>query len=63
MISDEQFTVDGILLEAWASLKNFQPNESEKNDSPGSGSVKNPTVNFRGQKRKNYTHHFQSSYK
>jgi transposase len=52
--SDEHFTVDGTLLEAWASLKSFQPKErkpSEPPDDPG-----NPTVNFHGEKRSNHTH-------
>jgi transposase len=56
LISDEHFTVDGTLLEAWASMKSFQPKGSDKNDPPDTGSGKNPTVNFRGQKRKNDTH-------
>lgn len=56
LISDEHFTVDGTLLEAWASMKSFQAKDADKNDPSGSGSGKNPTVNFRGQKRKNDTH-------
>jgi len=56
---DEHFTVDGTLLEAWASMKSFQPKDSDKNDpSSCGGSGKNPTLNFRGQKRKNDTHQF-----
>src|SRR5277367_89568 len=54
LTSDEHFTVDGTLLEAWASLKSFQPKDrepSEPPDDPG-----NPTVNFHGQKRSNETH-------
>jgi transposase len=54
LTSDEHFTVDGTLLEAWASLKSFQPKEgrpSHPPDDPG-----NPTVNFRGQRRSNETH-------
>lgn len=55
-VSDEHFTVDGTLLEAWASLKSFRPR-----DSGGSGSVetqggRNPMVDFHGQKRSNLTH-------
>jgi hypothetical protein len=53
-VSDEHFKVDGTLLEAWASAKNFQPKEGKKEpppDDPG-----NPTVNFRGQWRSNETH-------
>lgn len=56
LISDEHFTVDGTLLEAWASMKSFKPKDSDKNDPSDNGSGKNPTINFRGQKRKNDTH-------
>src|SRR5882724_11028324 len=52
--SDEHFTVDGTLLEAWASLKSFQRKEGKipsPPDDPG-----NPTVNFHGEKRSNQTH-------
>jgi transposase len=52
--SDEHFTVDGTLLEAWASLKSFRPKDRKPNappDDPG-----NPTVNFHGEKRSNQTH-------
>jgi transposase len=54
LTSDEHFTVDGTLLEAWASLKSFQPKEGKPMpppDDPG-----NPTVNFRGERRSNETH-------
>jgi transposase len=54
LTSDEHFTVDGTLLEAWASQKSFQPKQSSGSlppDDPG-----NPTVNFRGEKRSNETH-------
>ena len=54
LTSDEHFTVDGTLLEAWASLKNFQPKDGKPTpppDDPG-----NPTVNFHGEKRSNETH-------
>ncbi len=55
LMSDEHFTVDGTLLEAWASMKSFQPKGND--DGPSDGRQgKNPTVNFRGQKRKNETH-------
>src|SRR5438034_8351473 len=49
LTSDEHFTVDGTLLEAWASLKSFQPKEGKPTpppDDPG-----NPTLNFRGERR------------
>ncbi len=51
---DEHFTVDGTLLEAWASLKSFQPKESKLTAPPDDHG--NPTVNFRGEKRSNETH-------
>ena len=53
LTSDEHFTVDGTLIEAWASLKSFQ-RKDQKNappDDPG-----NPTVDFHGEKRSNETH-------
>ncbi len=54
LVSDEHFTVDGTLLEAWASLKSFQSKE-EKSDTPPDDPG-NPTVDFHGQKRSNETH-------
>jgi transposase len=54
LLSDEHFTVDGTLVEAWASLKSFKRKEGgpgEPPDDPG-----NPTVNFRGERRSNATH-------
>jgi transposase len=53
LTSDEHFTVDGTLLEAWASVKSFQPKEKKTPppDDPG-----NPTVNFHGENRSNDTH-------
>ena len=56
LLSDEHFTVDGTLIEAWASLKSFRPKDSDSSKPPESGSGRNPEVNFRGQKRKNDTH-------
>jgi transposase len=52
LLSDEHFTVDGTLLEAWASHKSFRP----RNEEPPSSAGGNPTVNFRGQRRTNDTH-------
>ena len=52
LLSDEHFTVDGTLLEAWASQKSFRPRDEE----PPSGGGGNPTVNFHGQRRRNDTH-------
>jgi transposase len=50
-LSDEHFTVDGTLIEAWASQKSFRP----KGEGPESGSGKRE-VNFRGEERRNDTH-------
>jgi transposase len=55
LTSDEHFTVDGTLLEAWASLKSFRPKD-EKPPSASPDDPGNPTVNFRGEKRSNETH-------
>jgi transposase len=52
LLSDEHFTVDGTLLEAWASQKSFRPRDQD----PPTDSGGNPTVNFRGQRRSNATH-------
>ena len=54
LVSDEHFTVDGTLLDAWASLKSFQP--KDKPDGPPDDDPGNPTVDFHGQKRSNETH-------
>jgi transposase len=54
LTSDEHFTVDGTLLEAWAGVKSYQRKEGGHRpslDDPG-----NPTVNFHGEKRSNRTH-------
>jgi transposase len=54
-LSDEHFSVDGTLIEAWASLKSFQPTK-ENSDSPPQDGTRNPSVDFRGTTRKNDTH-------
>jgi transposase len=54
LLSDEHFTVDGTLLEAWASHKSFQPRDRPP-DAPSSGGG-NASVDFRGQRRSNATH-------
>ena len=54
LLSEEHFSVDGTLIEAWASQKSFQRKDRENApppDDPG-----NPTVNFHGEKRSNATH-------
>jgi hypothetical protein len=52
--SDEHFTVDGTLLEAWASVKSF-PRKDGKPPAPPYDPG-NPTVDFHGEKRSNQTH-------
>ena len=54
LISDDHFTVDGTLLQAWASLKSVQPRDA--GDPPGQGGGRNPDVDFHGQQRTNDTH-------
>src|SRR3984893_8794278 len=53
LLSDEHFSVDGTLIEAWASHKSFQRKDqpAPPPDDPG-----NPTVDFHGEKRSNDTH-------
>lgn len=54
LLSDEHFTVDGTLIEAWAGQKSFQKKDTPSGpvcDDPG-----NPTVDFHGEKRSNQTH-------
>jgi transposase len=53
LLSDEHFTVDGTLLEAWASHKSFRPKD---NHPPPPDDPKDPTVNFHGEARRNDTH-------
>ncbi len=56
LLSTEHFTVDGTLIEAWASHKSFKPKEGadqQPPDDPG-----NPTVDFHGEQRSNATHQF-----
>jgi transposase len=50
-VSDDHFSVDGTLIEAWASIKSFRPKDDDKG--PGSG---NGWTDFKGEKRCNDTH-------
>src|SRR5918995_5041689 len=54
LLSDEHFTVDGTLLEAWASLKSFR--RTDEGPTPPPDDPGNPTVNFHGESRRNDTH-------
>ena len=56
LTSEDHFTVDGTLIQSWASLKSLEPRDPDaegpdRDDDPG-----NPSVNFRGEKRSNATH-------
>ena len=55
LLSHDHFTVDGTLLEAWASHKSFRPID-DPTPPPSDDDPSNPSVNFRGQKRSNTTH-------
>jgi len=55
LLSDEHFTVDGTLIEAWASLKSFQRKDG-KGPGPADSDRGNPTMDFHGEKRSNETH-------
>jgi transposase len=53
LLSDDHFTVDGTLLEAWASLKSFRPKDDDP-EPPAGG--RNREVSYKGEKRRNQTH-------
>ena len=54
LLSTEHFTVDGTLIEAWASLKSFKPRDGS--DEPPAGGGRNTEADFHGKKRSNETH-------
>lgn len=56
LLSNEHFSVDGTLIEAWASLKSFRPKDEKPEDREPPDDPSNPTVNFHGEKRGNETH-------
>ena len=59
LLSDEHFTVDGTLLESWASMKSFRPKDGPMDGDgapPPAAGGRNPEVDFHGQKRSNATH-------
>ena len=53
LLSAEHFSVDGTLVEAWASMKSFRPRDEGGDDGAGG---RNRDADFRGQKRRNDTH-------
>ena len=54
LLSSEHFSVDGTLMEAWASQKSFQ--KKDQDTAPPKDDAGNPTVDFHGEKRSNDTH-------
>ena len=63
LLSREHFTVDGTLLDAWASHKSFRPMDTRGGDDApppaapgGGGSPRNPDADFHGERRSNTTH-------
>lgn len=54
LLSSDHFSVDGTLIEAWASLKSFR--RKDGNDQDGDGPGRNAERDFRGEKRSNETH-------
>src|SRR5580698_6800476 len=55
LLSGEHFSVDGTLVEAWASMKSFKPKDRTDGDPPSTGG-RNREVDFKGEKRSNKTH-------
>jgi transposase len=53
LLSSEHFSVDGSLIQAWASMKSFRPKDGD-DVPPGGG--RNPSRDFRGERRSNATH-------
>lgn len=56
LLSTEHFTVDGTLVEAWASQKSFRAKGDAEGKGPDDGDPGNPSVDFHGEKRSNQTH-------
>lgn len=54
LLSAEHFTVDGTLLDAWASMKSVRPRDED--GAPPGGGGRNQSVDFKGQQRRNETH-------
>src|SRR5262249_28660569 len=54
LLSDEHFSVDGTMIEAWASQKSFRPKDGS--DDPPAGAGRNAERDFHGEKRTNDTH-------
>jgi hypothetical protein len=55
LLSTDHFSVDGTLVEAWASMKNFKPKDGS-DELPEDAGGRNRETDFHGQKRSNDTH-------
>ena len=55
LLSQEHFSADGTLIEAWASIKSFKPKDPQDGPPSGTGG-KNDSVDFKGKKLSNETH-------
>jgi len=58
LLSEDHFSVDGTLIQAWASQKSYRPKD-DNSDPPSSGG-RNNGINFHGEKRSNETHESKS---
>ena len=56
LLSTDHFSVDGTLIEAWASMKSVKPRNENRGGEPPASGGRNEEVNFRGEKRSNQTH-------
>jgi transposase len=56
LLSTDHFSVDGTLIEAWASMKSVKPKDGSDEPSANGGGGRNAEANFHGQKRSNDTH-------
>ncbi|MCC7090137.1 MAG: IS5 family transposase [Dehalococcoidia bacterium] len=58
LVSEDHFSADGTLLQAWASQKSLRPRSSstEEQGPPAGGGGRNPDADFRGERRTNETH-------
>jgi transposase len=55
LLSKEHFSVDGTLIQAWASQKSFRPKDGSDDQGPGAGG-RNAQADWKGQRRSNETH-------
>ena len=57
LLSSDHFSVDGTLIEAWASMKSFKPKDGRRRRRPpAQGGGRNAEADFHGEKRSNETH-------